>query len=51
VRFWVPRIHRGEIYGRPTRWIAGLIGFLLAFLAVTGPAIWWLRRRGGIPAP
>ena len=51
VRVWVRQIHTGEIYGRPTRWIAGFFSFMLALLAVTGPAIWWNRRRGNAAAP
>jgi uncharacterized iron-regulated membrane protein len=51
VRNWVPRIHEGEIYGRVSLWIAGFFSFMLAILAVTGPVIWWLRRRGAGSAP
>ncbi len=46
VRIWARRIHSGDIFGRPTRWITGFFSFMLAILAVTGPAIWWARRRG-----
>ena len=44
VRVTVRQVHSGEILGRPWRWIAGFFSFMLALLAVTGPAIWWLRR-------
>ncbi len=46
VRYWVPRIHEGEIYEPLSLWLAGLVSFAVAILAVTGPAIWWWRRRG-----
>jgi uncharacterized iron-regulated membrane protein len=46
VRFWARRIHSGDIFGRMSRLIAGFFSFMLAILAVTGPAIWWARRRG-----
>jgi uncharacterized iron-regulated membrane protein len=42
----VRQIHTGEIFGPSTQWIAGFFSFMLAILAVTGPLIWWNRRRG-----
>ena len=51
VRGWAPRIHEGELFGRVSLWISGLIGFALAALAVTGPLIWWLRRRAEAGPP
>jgi uncharacterized iron-regulated membrane protein len=51
VRYWVPRIHQGELYGRVSLWIAGFFSFMLAVLAATGPAIWWLRRRADRATP
>ena len=51
VRVWANRVHTGDIFGQPTRWIAGFFSFMLALLAATGPAIWWLRRRGNRSTP
>jgi uncharacterized iron-regulated membrane protein len=51
VRGWAPRIHEGELFGRVSLWISGLIGFALAALAVTGPLIWWSRRRAEAGRP
>jgi uncharacterized iron-regulated membrane protein len=51
VRYWAPRIHEGELFGNLSLWISGLIGFALAALAVTGPLIWWLRRKSEAGRP
>lgn len=45
VRQWVRQVHEGTIYGAVSHWIAGACGLLLAVLAITGPAIWYFRRR------
>jgi uncharacterized iron-regulated membrane protein len=45
VRVQVREIHTGDFLGPPTRWIAGFFSFMLAVLSVTGPLIWWNRRR------
>ena len=38
-------IHTGTIFGTPTRVIACLSGAVLPVMAVTGPLIWWMRRK------
>ena len=45
VRYWAPRLHQGQLFGNVSLGISGLVGFALAALAVTGPLIWWLRRK------
>jgi uncharacterized iron-regulated membrane protein len=42
---WAHRAHEARVYGSTWRWIAGACGFLLIVLTVTGPTIWYLRRR------
>lgn len=39
------KVHTGEIWGAPSRYVAGAIGLALAALAVTGPLIFFLRRK------
>ncbi len=52
VKLWNREIHTGDIFGWPTRLLAALVSLLLPVLAVTGPLIWWNRRRNkpSIPA-
>ena len=38
-------IHTGDIFGWPTRILAALMSLTLPLMAVTGPLIWWTRRR------
>jgi uncharacterized iron-regulated membrane protein len=38
-------IHSGTILGTPTRVIACLSGLVLPVMTVTGPLIWWMRRK------
>lgn len=47
---WASRVHEARVYGSTWRWIAGACGFLLVVLTVTGPMIWYLRRRSNSPA-
>lgn len=44
-KLWNREIHTGDIYGLPTRILAGLMSFALPVLALTGPLIWWARIR------
>ncbi|MDE0854081.1 MAG: PepSY-associated TM helix domain-containing protein [Nevskia sp.] len=44
-RQWNREIHTGELLGWPTRLLACLTALLLPGLAVSGPLIWWKRRR------
>jgi uncharacterized iron-regulated membrane protein len=48
---WGIYTHQGQEYGEPNRLVmlAGCIGVWL--LAVSGPVLWWKRRRGGLSAP
>jgi uncharacterized iron-regulated membrane protein len=47
VKLWNREIHTGDIFGWPTRIIASAASLTLPLLAVTGPLIWWNRRRVG----
>jgi len=42
---WDMEIHTGTILGWPTRMIAAISGLVLPVMAVTGPMVWWMRRR------
>ena len=44
-RLWNQEIHTGEIFGWPTRILACIFSLAVAALAVTGPWIWWNRKR------
>src|SRR5579872_3334098 len=44
-RMWNRSIHTGDIFGWPTRILACLFSLALPLMAVTGPLIWWKRRR------
>jgi uncharacterized iron-regulated membrane protein len=39
-------IHSGDIWGYPGRALACLLSMSLVFQAITGPYLWWRRRRG-----
>jgi uncharacterized iron-regulated membrane protein len=45
VKLWNREIHTGDIGGLPTRIIACLVSLALPVMTVTGPLIWWNRRR------
>lgn len=45
VKLWNREIHTGDIGGLPTRILACLASLMLPVMAVTGPLIWWNRRR------
>jgi uncharacterized iron-regulated membrane protein len=40
-------IHTGDIGGWPTRILAAIFSMCLPLLALTGPLLWWQRRRRG----
>lgn len=42
---WDMEIHSGTFLGWPTRVIAAISGLVLPVMAVTGPMIWWMRRK------
>lgn len=44
-RLWNREIHTGDIFGWPTRILAALMSLTLPLMALTGPLIWWTRRR------
>lgn len=44
-RMWNRELHTGDIFGLPTRILMALFSIALPILAITGPLIWWLRRR------
>ncbi len=44
-RLWNREIHTGDILGWPTRILAALMSLSLPLMALTGPLIWWTRRR------
>ena len=49
-RMWNREIHTGEVWGWPTRILAALASLALPLMALTGPIIWWGRRRKKPPA-
>ena len=44
-REWNRELHTGDIFGWPSRVLAFLSSLTLAAMAVTGPAVWLMRRR------
>ena len=44
-RMWNREIHTGDIFGMPTRILAAFFSLMVPLLAVTGPLLWWNRRR------
>ena len=45
VKLWNREIHTGDIGGLPTRIFVCVVSLTLPVMAVTGPFIWWNRRR------
>jgi uncharacterized iron-regulated membrane protein len=51
VKLWNRQIHTGDIYGWPTRILACVFSMALPLMAITGPMLWWgKRRRNRAPA-
>ena len=50
VKVWNREIHTGDIGGLPTRILASVISLSLPLMAISGPLIWWNRRRRGFPS-
>jgi len=44
-RMWNREIHTGDILGWPTQILACFVSLMLPMLSITGPLIWWTRRR------
>ncbi|HWC16317.1 MAG TPA: PepSY-associated TM helix domain-containing protein [Terriglobales bacterium] len=44
-RMWNRELHTGDLFGLPTRILMALVSLALPLLAITGPLIWWFRRR------
>lgn len=44
-KLWNQEMHTGEILGWPTRILSLLAALALTLLTLTGPLIWWGRRR------
>jgi uncharacterized iron-regulated membrane protein len=42
---WNREVHTGDLWGWPTRILAALLSLTLPVMALTGPMIWWNRRR------
>jgi uncharacterized iron-regulated membrane protein len=45
VKLWNRMIHTGDLYGWPTKLFACVASLSLPVLAITGPLIWWNRKR------
>ncbi len=45
VKLWNRMIHTGDLYGWPTKLLACAASLSLPVLAITGPLIWWTRKR------
>ena len=50
-RMWNREIHTGDLFGWPTRILACLSSLTLPVMAITGPLIWWNRRRKDRQSP
>ena len=51
---WNRELHTGDIFGWPTRILAALFSLSLPLMGLTGPLIWWTRRRraeASVPVP
>ena len=48
-RMWNRELHTGDIFNLPTRILAAFFSLMLPILAITGPLIWWNRRRASKP--
>jgi uncharacterized iron-regulated membrane protein len=42
---WTREVHTGTLLGKPTQVLASFFSLMLTVLAVTGPAMWWNKRR------
>ena len=47
VAMWNREIHTGDLWGWPTRLLACLVSLVLPVMALTGPVMWWSKRRRG----
>jgi uncharacterized iron-regulated membrane protein len=47
VRQWNRELHTGDLFGWPTRILAFLFALTLPVVAVSGPLLWWSRRKTG----
>jgi uncharacterized iron-regulated membrane protein len=45
VKLWNREIHTGDIGGLPTRILVCLVSLAVPVMALTGPLMWWNRRR------
>jgi uncharacterized iron-regulated membrane protein len=45
MRLWNRQYHTGDIYGWPTRILALVSSLALVVMAITGPMIWYKRKR------
>ena len=45
VAMWNREIHTGDLWGWPTRLLACLVSLALPVMALTGPLMWWSKRR------
>ena len=44
-RMWNRELHTGDLYGLPTRIVMAFFSLMLPVLAISGPLIWWMKRR------
>jgi uncharacterized iron-regulated membrane protein len=45
MRLWNRQYHTGDIFGWPTRMLALVFSLALAVMSITGPMIWYKRKR------
>jgi uncharacterized iron-regulated membrane protein len=45
IRLWSRQYHTGDIFGWPTQMLALVFSLALVVMAVTGPMIWYMRKR------
>jgi uncharacterized iron-regulated membrane protein len=48
VREWNRELHTGDLLGWPTRLLAFFFSLTLPVVAVTGPLLWWSRRKKSV---
>lgn len=51
MRLWNRQYHTGDIFGWPTQMLALVFSLALIVMAITGPMIWYKRKRTSKTTP